>query len=138
MSESKINRPSLARDIYRFELNGGNVPANGSPTMTRAYAYNNDFTLSSDSKKIICHNAGTLLVSVHVAGQSGSDNRLWCKVKGGNIEPQILSAGAYVSGESVQVVAVANNSQIWLEFVNAFNINSGGVSPSTIFITKLD
>lgn len=99
---------------------------------------NNSFRLTNDdSKGIYCNYTGTILVTVHVGGKSGNTGRLWCKLSGTSSEPHMLSVGEFVTANCTTVSKVSVGTVIKIEFLENFNIASGGLQPCTIHIIKL-
>ena len=135
MANSVIKRLVLnSSKIYRFYVNPGAVASGDTPELTSSYLKDNLFSV--ESGKIKSNYSGIVQIVTHVVGSSS--NRLWYKVKGGNAEPQILMYGAYASGDSVQVAQISTNTEIYLEFLDAFTVGGGNTGSSYIFITILD
>ena len=134
MAESKIPKGQYSNNIYRFEIVGGAVAAGGKPGIIKEYTSNDRVTVSNSN--VVIHGSGVALINIHIAGRSGTNNRLWFQIKGSNIEPQHISYGEYATGE-ITVVTAFNETQIYPKFNDSFDVGAGGVGISCITVILL-
>lgn len=130
-----LNKLADHYKTYRFVVSSNaSMSANAFVSWSNDYTTDTDVYLDSSNKKIKFREAGLVRVHVHLAGLSGSDGRLWCVLRGGEFVAQGLSAGPYVSSDIIAVYNVTTSTELYVEIMNSFTLNSGGTGPCTFTV----
>ena len=135
MNDKILNKLADHYKTYRFAVSSNTaIAANAFVSWSNDYTTDTDVYLDSSNKKIKFRKAGLVRVHVHLAGLSGSDGRLWCVLRGGEFVAQGLSHGPYVSTDIIAVYNVTTSTELYVEIIDAFTLNSGGVGPCTFTV----
>lgn len=130
-----LNKLADHYKTYRFAVSSNTaIAANAFVSWSNDYTTDTDVYLDSTYKKIKFRKAGLVRVHVHLAGLSGSGGRLWAVLRGGEFVAQGLTPGAYVSTDIIAVYNVTTSTELYVEIMDAFTLNSGGTGPCTFTV----
>ena len=124
--------------LYRFAIpQGTSVAASGTPDIVKSWTY--DDTVYVNNGKIHLTGNGFTFIYAHVPGSTSNTGRLWFKLKGTNSEPQHISYGSYCTGDMMVINQhnTTSNNEIWLEFIEPFNIGGGSTGAALIYVIYL-
>lgn len=128
-----VEQASKSRKIYKFTMARQTVAANNRAVLTASYVSDDLFYL--DNNVIKSRYTGTILVNAHVIGApQNTNNRLWCVIGGVN---QIVY-GVYCNADPSDIKLVDTGFALACNFIEGFEIGSGGTGEGYITITILD